>query len=70
LSNGKLWLALLVVVALQIVAVHWGPAQAIFDTVDLTLIEWAVAVAVASSTLFLEEARKLLLRLYKRIMAA
>jgi Ca2+-transporting ATPase len=69
-SNGKLWLALLAVVALQIVAVHWGPAQAIFDTVDLTLIEWAVAVAVASSTLFLEEARKLLLRLYKRIMAA
>jgi Ca2+-transporting ATPase len=68
-SNGKLWLALLAVVALQIVAVHWGPAQAIFDTVDLTLIEWAVAVAVASSTLFLEEARKLLLRLYKRIMA-
>jgi hypothetical protein len=63
-SNGKLWLALLAVVALQVVAVHWGPAQRIFDTVDLSLNEWAVAVAVASSTLFLEEARKLLLRFF------
>ncbi|MDP1525524.1 MAG: calcium-translocating P-type ATPase, PMCA-type [Rhodocyclaceae bacterium] len=62
-SNGKLWLALLAVVALQVVAVHWGPAQAIFDTVDLTLVEWGVAAAVASSTLLLEEARKLLVRL-------
>ena len=65
-SNGKLWLALLAVVALQVVAVHWGPAQAIFDTVDLTLVEWGVATAVASSTLLLEEARKLLVRLFKR----
>jgi hypothetical protein len=30
------------------------------------LNEWAVAVVVASSTLFLEEARKLLLRLFQR----
>jgi Ca2+-transporting ATPase len=65
-SNGKLWLALFAVVALQVVAVHWGPAQAIFDTVDLTLSEWMVATAVASTTLFLEEARKLLLSLFKR----
>jgi Ca2+-transporting ATPase len=54
------------VVTLQAVAVHWGPAQAIFDTVDLTSTEWAIAVAVASSTLFLEEARKLLLQLFNR----
>jgi Ca2+-transporting ATPase len=65
-SNGKLWLSLLAVVALQVVAVHWAPAQRIFDTVDLSLNEWAVAVVVASSTLFLEEARKLLLRLFQR----
>jgi Ca2+-transporting ATPase len=61
-SNGKLWLALFGVVVLQVVAVHWGPAQVIFDTVDLSLMEWGVAVAVASSTLVLEEARKLLVR--------
>jgi Ca2+-transporting ATPase len=35
-SNGKLWLALLAVVLLQVVAVHWAPAQAVFDTVDLS----------------------------------
>jgi Ca2+-transporting ATPase len=61
-SNGKLWLALAAVVALQVVAVHWAPAQAIFDTVDLSAFEWGVAAAVASSTLLLEEARKLLFR--------
>jgi Ca2+-transporting ATPase len=65
-SNGKLWLALFAVVALQVVAVHWGPAQAIFDTVDLSLLEWGVAAAVASTTLLLDEARKLLLRGLRR----
>ncbi len=64
-SNGKLWLALSAVVLLQIVAVHWKPAQAIFDTIDLTLSEWMVATAVASTTLILEEARKLLLHMFK-----
>jgi len=63
-ANSKLWMALAGVVLLQIVAVHWGPAQVIFDTVDLTLNEWLLATAVASSVLFLEEARKLLLRLF------
>jgi Ca2+-transporting ATPase len=61
-SNGKLWLALTAVVVLQVVAVHWAPAQAIFDTVDLSAFEWGVAAAVASSTLLLEEARKVLFR--------
>jgi Ca2+-transporting ATPase len=60
-ANSKLWLALAGVILLQIVAVHWRPAQAIFDTVDLSLIEWLLATAVASSVLFLEEMRKLLL---------
>ncbi|MDP1929771.1 MAG: cation-translocating P-type ATPase, partial [Thiobacillus sp.] len=32
-ANGKLWLALLGVVGLQAVVVHWGPAQTIFRTV-------------------------------------
>jgi Ca2+-transporting ATPase len=67
-GNGKLWLALFAVIVLQVVAVHWGPAQAIFDTVDLTLPEWLAATAVASSTIFLEEARKLLVRLFKTTM--
>jgi len=63
LSNGKLWLALISVVVLQVVVVHWGPAQAIFDTVDLSLVDWGWSIAIAASVLFLEEARKLAMRL-------
>ncbi|MCL6262331.1 cation-translocating P-type ATPase [Craterilacuibacter sp. RT1T] len=69
-SNGKLWLALSGVVALQVLVVHWAPAQAVFDTVDLSTSQWALAVAVASSTLLLEEARKMLLRLFSRSKSA
>lgn len=63
LENGKLWLALISVVVLQVVVVHWGPAQAIFDTVDLSLRDWGWSVAIASSALLLEEGRKLAVRL-------
>lgn len=59
-ANGKLWLALAGVLAMQVLAVHWTPAQRIFNTTDLTLPEWGIAVVVASSVLWLEEARKLL----------
>ncbi len=58
--NGKLWLALGTVLLLQVVAVHWGPAQSVFDTVDLSLSDWGWSVAIASSVLCVEEARKLL----------
>lgn len=65
-SNGKLWLALAAVVVMQAVVVHWGPAQLVFDTVDLTPGDWLLATGVASSALLLEETRKLLWRLVKR----
>jgi Ca2+-transporting ATPase len=63
--NGKLWLALAGVLALQVMAVHWQPAQGIFGTTDLMLGDWLLAAAVASSVLLLDEARKLLLRLLR-----
>ncbi len=66
LNNGKLWLALAAVVSLQVVVVHWGPAQAVFDTADLSLGDWALSAAIASSVLLLEEARKLLLKIVSR----
>lgn len=66
LTNNKLWLALASVILLQMVAVHWRPAQAIFDTVDLSLTEWILAIAIASSVLFLEEMRKLFVSLLCR----
>jgi len=62
-SNGKLWLALAGVLGLQALAVHWGPAQGLFHTAPLSLSDWGVAAAVASSVLLLDEGRKLLARL-------
>jgi Ca2+-transporting ATPase len=65
-ANGKLWAALIGVVGLQAVVVHWSPAQAIFRTVDLSLSDWALAGLVASTVLILDELRKLVLRLKRR----
>ncbi len=65
--NGKLWGAILSVVLLQIVVVHWPPAQAIFATQALSLQEWGMCSAIAASTLVLEEGRKLLLFLYRSV---
>ena len=64
-GNGKLWQALASVLLLQVLVVHWGPAQTVFDSVDLTLIDWGWATAVAASVLLLDEARKLLYGLYR-----
>ena len=63
--NGKLWLALVGVLALQVMAVHWQPAQAIFGTTDLLPGDWLLAALAASSVLLLDEARKLLLKLLR-----
>jgi Ca2+-transporting ATPase len=64
-TNSKLWQALAAVLALQVLVVHWAPAQAVFDAVALTLKDWILAIAVASSVLFLDEARKLLRGLFR-----
>ena len=69
LKNGKLWLALASVVGLQTVAVHWTPAQALFGTTDLQLGDWLLAAGVASSVLFLDEARKVLMRIGRRLVS-
>jgi Ca2+-transporting ATPase len=64
-SNRALWLALFGVISLQLTAVYWPPAQAVFKTTALSLEDWGIAVAVASSVLVLEELRKLLVRLVR-----
>jgi Ca2+-transporting ATPase len=56
--NRLLWVSLLGVVGLQAVAVHWQPAQTLFRTTSLTLFDWSLVVAVASSILILEEIGK------------
>jgi Ca2+-transporting ATPase len=57
-DNRRLWLALFCVVSLQVVVVHWAPAQSVFDTVDLAVADWALAALIASSVLLFDEIRK------------
>lgn len=66
LTNWKLWVALGGVVLLQIGAVHWGPLQRLFVMVHLSLTDWLVAIAVASSLLWVHEIRTLALRMAHR----
>jgi Ca2+-transporting ATPase len=68
-DNRRLWLALFGVVGLQVVVVHWAPAQAVFDTVDLALADWALAALIASSVLLFDEMRKLAGRILRRLFA-
>ena len=65
-DNRMLWLALTAVLALQVLVVHWPPAQAIFDTASLSAADWALTATVAASVLLLEEARKLVARAISR----
>ena len=67
LHNGKLWMALTGVLAMQGLVVHWAPAQALFGTTDLALADWLRAAMAASSVLLLDEARKLGGRLFGRL---
>ena len=61
-ANRLLWLAIGSVVLLQILVIHWSPAQALFHTTALTQQDWLIASGVAASVLILEELRKLLSR--------
>jgi Ca2+-transporting ATPase len=65
-SNRWLWLSLGAVLALQVLVVHWGPAQSVFRTTDLALTDWGLAALVASSVLVFDEGRKLVTRLFSR----
>lgn len=63
-KNRMLWGSLTAVIVLQILAVHWSPAQSIFGTTDLSAAQWAMAIGVSSSILILEEGRKAIVRLF------
>ena len=65
-DKRMLRLALIAVLALQVLVVHWPPAQAIFDTASLSAADWALAAVVAASVLLLEEACKLVARAISR----
>ncbi|HSV56070.1 MAG TPA: HAD-IC family P-type ATPase, partial [Magnetospirillaceae bacterium] len=61
-TNRWLWISLAAVVSLQVLVVHWGPAQTIFYTTALRPSDWALSALVASSILVIDELYKLTLR--------
>ncbi|HMQ02048.1 MAG TPA: cation-translocating P-type ATPase C-terminal domain-containing protein, partial [Candidatus Doudnabacteria bacterium] len=62
-TNKWLTISLVIVVALQVLAVHWGPFQAMLGTTDMSLREWAIVLGLASSILLWEEIVKFVRRL-------
>ncbi|WP_051208315.1 cation-translocating P-type ATPase [Propionicicella superfundia] len=65
-GNGWLWGALAVALALQIAVVEVPVLQTAFGTASLDLRHWAVVVALASTVLWADELRKLVLRAAQR----
>ncbi len=63
-TGANRWLAgaLAGVVALQVLVVHLGPLQSLFDTVGLTLAQWAICAGAAVTVLVFDELRKLVRR--------
>ncbi len=59
-ANRMLWLAIASVILLQILVIHWPPAQTVFHTTALTQPDWLMAIGVSASILLLEELLKLL----------
>ncbi|PPK75209.1 Ca2+-transporting ATPase [Methylobacter tundripaludum] len=68
-ANRWLWLAIFGVVLLQILVIHWPPAQRIFHTTALTPTDWLMAVGIAGSVLAIEELRKFLWLVWGRTQA-
>lgn len=65
-ANRWLWGAVALAVLLQVAVVSWAPLQVAFGTASLDAAHWAVCVAMASSVLWVEELRKLGIRLAGR----
>jgi len=61
-TNKALWISLASVLALQVAVTHVGFMQNLFDTKSISFAQWMICVAVASSVLWVEEIRKLIVR--------
>ncbi|WP_253905018.1 cation transporting ATPase C-terminal domain-containing protein [Arthrobacter sp. H14] len=57
-TNRSIWVALAAVVVLQVLVVNLQLLQGFFDTTALTSTQWALALLVGSSVLWIEEIRK------------
>jgi P-type Ca2+ transporter type 2C len=62
LTNWQLWSAIGLVLSLQVAITHVGPLQRLFDLTSISLAQWGVCIAVASSVLVVDEIRKAILR--------
>ena len=61
-SNWRLWAALAAVGVIQIFVTIVSPLQNLFHTTNISLGQWLICAAVASSVVVIEELRKLLAR--------
>lgn len=66
LTNRWVWLAILLSVLLQAAVVYLPPLQTAFGTVPLSIADWLLCLAVASTVLWGLELTKALLRLKRR----
>jgi Ca2+-transporting ATPase len=62
LANRWLWIALGGVILLQVGVTHVGFLQRLFDTTSISVTQWMVCAAVASTVLWVEEIRKFIAR--------
>ena len=62
LRNIRLWMSLVAVIGLQVAVTHFGPMQRLFDTTSISAVQWLIAIAIASSVLWVEEVHKIIIR--------
>ncbi|MFM8311200.1 MAG: cation transporting ATPase C-terminal domain-containing protein, partial [Ilumatobacteraceae bacterium] len=62
LGNRWLWVSLAAVLLLQVAVVYVGFLQRLFDTAAIEAQHWLLAIAVASTVVWVEEVRKLVAR--------
>lgn len=70
-TNWHLWVASATVLGLQVGAMSWDRSQTLFTgqdaAVQLSLGDWAVAIAAATPILIIEELRKLVTARHRRV---
>ena len=66
LTNHWFWISIGTVAALQVVVVQWSALHSLFSTTSMTIGQWGICIAVASSVMVVDELRKLGLRLAGR----
>ncbi len=69
LANPKLWAAVGIVAAVQVLVVTVGPLRSLFDTTPLSALQWLVCLGAALTLIATEELRKALERRAHRSIA-